>query len=338
MHQTPGKYRGLRRLSDERGFFSMSAVSQRPAMEQLIASLSEDGQFTFIQVAQIKSAILSVWSRHSTAVLVDPQYGYPAAAAQLDHQCGLIIAVEQGHLERGAGGIRNHLFSDDIVGKAKRMGADAVNLSLWFRPDVDKDVIAHQKGLVQTVGQQCSAMDIPFLLSPLSYPHPNTSAPNDNGVSMLDVVAEFQREQYKVDMFQLESLVTLSGGKADGSPQIGDIEEAYSKLGAEIKIPWVMLTAGSSVANFQAALGFAFKAGASGFLAGRSFWVDQAREFPDLAKIKQRLSKEMVPVAIELTRALHEHGKPWFKANSFASRQMQPENFDHFFDHYAALA
>ncbi|WP_245436687.1 hypothetical protein [Mesorhizobium tamadayense] len=172
MKLTPGKYRGLRRLSDDDGFFLMTAVSQRPAMEQMVARYATDGVFDFERVVRLKSAILDVWSRNSTAVLVDPQYAYPAAAQQLDHREGLIIAAEQGVLERTHEGIRNYLFDRDIVAKAKRLGADGMNLSLWFRPDAFPQVVRHQKSLVETVGAQCRAADKRFDgVVPLILPH-----------------------------------------------------------------------------------------------------------------------------------------------------------------------
>ncbi|KQV39379.1 MULTISPECIES: tagatose 1,6-diphosphate aldolase [unclassified Rhizobium] len=334
MRLSPGKYRGLRRLSDDQGFLSMSAVSQRPAMEQLVANLSEDGRFDFQRVAQLKSAILDIWSRHSTAVLVDPQYGYPSAAEHLGHQCGLIIAVEQGHLERTAGGIRNYLFCEDIIAKAKRLGADAVNLSLWFRPDVDTDVISHQKRLVLEVGRQCRAMDIVFLLSPLSYEHPG--APDFSPLQMIDVIQEFQKPEYQVDLFQLENPVVVSDGLSEPSAH-ERLETVYRELGAAINIPWVMLTAGSSIASFQQALSHAFGAGASGFLAGRSFWLEQAKEFPDFDLIKRRLVTEVVPVANKLTDALRNQGTPWFKAAGFAQSDLIAGSAD-FFERYASFS
>lgn len=298
---TPGKYRGLCRLSDADGFFRMTAVSQRPAMEQVVARLSADQRYDFRRVSDLKATILRVWSRFSSAVMVDPQYGYPTSLSHLNHRTGLVLAVERGDLERTSGGIRNHLYREDIVAKAKRLGVDAINLSLWFRPDADKSVVAHQKELVEQVGEQCCDFDIPFLLSPLLYSlssdEPSTAG---RGEMLLAMVREFQNERYGVDALQLEN-----------PEQANPTQEFFSALGSAIHLPWIMLTAGTGIESFREVLGYAFRAGASGYLGGRALWASQAEKYPDLDAIAGLIETEMVPVAKQLDQLAQKFARPW---------------------------
>jgi tagatose 1,6-diphosphate aldolase len=53
--------------------------------------------------------------------------------------------------------------------------------------------------------------------------------------------------------------------------------------------PWVMLSAGAGKAEFRNVLEHAFKAGASGFLAGRAIWLDAFTAYPDWAAVRAGL-------------------------------------------------
>lgn len=334
-HLTPGKYRGLSRISDEDGFFSMIAVSQRPAVEQLVAKLSADQHYNFKRIAELKSAILSVWSRHASAVMVDPQYAYPAALSRISHKTGLILAVEQGNLESTPRGILNHLFKEDIVAKAKRLGVDAINLSLWFRPDASSSVVNHQKDLVDRVGNQCREFDLPFLLSPLLYSLPNEHPVGNYAELAMAMVREFQQERYGVDALQLEN--PLPG---DGSGTAADhltlVQEFFSALGATVSIPWIMLTAGSGIESFRESLRYAFRAGASGYLGGRALWSRQAESYPDLETIAHLIETDMVPVAKQLQQLTRNHAKPWHEAIPKSDRP--PFSSANFYETYPGLS
>jgi len=56
--------------------------------------------------------------------------------------------------------------------------------------------------------------------------------------------------------------------------------------------PFVMLSAGASKEQFLAVLDHAFKAGASGFLAGRSIWLEAFDYYPNWNRIEAELKSE----------------------------------------------
>ena len=56
------------------------------------------------------------------------------------------------------------------VAKIKRMGADAVKVLAWYRPDAGQDVLVAQKDYVQKIGEECVKHDILFLFELLVYP------------------------------------------------------------------------------------------------------------------------------------------------------------------------
>ena len=81
---------------------------------------------------------------------------------------------------------------------------------------------------------------------------------------VLKSVEEFSNHKYGVDVFKLESPVNASGISNN------DIN-AFSEMGKLAGRPWVMLSAGAGKEDFKNVLELAFKAGCSGFLAGRLF-------------------------------------------------------------------
>ena len=56
----------------------------------------------------------------------------------------------------------------------------------------------------------------------------------------------------------------------------------FDHLGRAAGRPWVMLSAGAGKDDFRRILTFAYRAGASGYLAGRAIWWDAFQSFPDL--------------------------------------------------------
>ena len=185
------------------------------------------------------------------------------------------------------------------VEKIKRIGGDAVKVLAWYRPDADQNSIKHQKKYIETIGKQCEKYDIPFLLELLVYPFKNETGyskdykeqQNKNQNHVIESVKEFSKAKYKVDIFKLESPVDsnkLEDGKFTKATQ-----DAFRKLSlATNNIPWVMLSSGMSKNSFYNCLKLAYKNGASGYLAGRTIWLDAFKDYPNYKKITDKLSKE----------------------------------------------
>ena len=67
-----------------------------------------------------------------------------------------------------------------------------------------------------------------------------------------------------------------------------------------------MLSAGAPKDAFARVLSYAYRAGASGYLAGRAIWWEAMQAYPDLVAASARLGAESVPymrMLNELTRA-----------------------------------
>jgi len=114
---------------------------------------------------------------------------------------------------------------------------------------------------------------------------------NQNHV--IDSVKEFSKTKYKVDIFKLES--PIDSKNLENSKFTKATQNAFKQLSkATRNIPWVMLSSGMSKKSFFNCLKLAYKNGASGYLAGRTIWLDAFRDYPNYKKIKKNLNKESV--------------------------------------------
>ena len=318
MDVTAGKLWSMRRLADPSGFFTMVAVDQRPGVEALVAQ--RFGAPGWADVGRVKQVLIEELSPHASAMLLDPQYAYPHAAAALDPRRGLLLTLEQFASDDGPGGRKTLPYPGWTVEKIKRLGADGVKLMLWWRPDAASDVLAHQRALVEQVGQDCRTHDIAFLLEPLVYPLGDTGSadayhedPGKRPEMVLATVEEFRQERYGVDIFKLETPLPAPTipDPDDGTAGAADAQAWFHQVDALLDRPWVMLSAGAAAEPFRRILTYAFRAGASGYLAGRAIWWPATAALPDWDGFRARVRSEGVPYIEQVGAVLRQHGTPW---------------------------
>jgi len=276
----------------------MLAIDQRPPIFNLISKKKRN--YTYKDVVEFKKHISLNLSRHSTAILMDPVYSLPSLIPSSKSK-GLIVTLEDhDFIEKGKGRYSKNI-KNWTVGKIKRIGGDAVKVLAWYRPDADQKSIQHQKEYIETIGKQCEKYDIPFLLELLVYPFKNEigyskdykEQLDKNQNHVIDSVKEFSKAKYKVDIFKLESPVDSS--QLQNSKFTKITEDAFKQLSrATRNIPWVMLSSGMSKKSFFNCLKLAYKNGASGYLAGRTIWLDAFKDYPNYKKITTKLNKESV--------------------------------------------
>jgi len=314
MQLTPGKLWGMRRMADKNGLFKMTAVDQRPPIKNPIASHLGVDQAPWDQVARFKRLLVETLQDQSTAMLLDPHYAVPEAVDQLSPDKGLIVTLEDSLFSETEGGRLSSNIDDWSVSKIKRMGGDAVKVLAWYRPDASEQVCLAQQDYTKRIGEQCAKYDIPFLFELLVYPlaadaHQTQEYVEMKGKKADDVlrsVEEFAKLQYGIDVFKLESPVNASD--ADGSSQVQAIFDEMGRLAGR---PWVMLSAGAGKAEFRNVLKHAFKAGASGFLAGRAIWLDAFNHYPDWDAIERDLRGESSDYLAEISNLANAGASNW---------------------------
>lgn len=329
---TIGKQRGLARLADENGYFTMVALDQRPPLVQALAKargVSQDS-VDFTDMLTAKRLLVQALSKEASSMLFDPNFAMPAAIDVLPARTGLIVTLEEHRFVDTQGGRKSRSIDNWSVEKIRRMGGDAVKVLAWYRPDASPEVLAHQQDYVRTVGQECARYDIPYVLELLVYPFPDSDKHTTDYVEsadkradlVIESVREFAKPEYHVDLYKLETpLPAASLPPMDGSAASKEAAaqfEAVGKICADANIPWVLLSGGAASEMFERVLQYSYAAGAQGFLAGRTIWLDAIQShFPDEAAVLKELQAGGLETLRSLGKLTKENAKPFAPSFKF---------------------
>ena len=93
MELSPGKIKGIEALSNEHGVIAAAAMDQRGSLRK---SLTAAGgrEATDEDMEQFKIAVSEVLTQHASAILLDPEFGLPAARRR-NPDTGLLLAYEE---------------------------------------------------------------------------------------------------------------------------------------------------------------------------------------------------------------------------------------------------
>ncbi len=339
---SPGKLWGLRRMADAKGRFKMLAVDQRPPIKNPIREKRGLKDAPYDDVAGFKLMLVEELQRQSSALLLDPHFALPRGFKLVDPAKGLIITLEDSIFQEMPGGRLSAPIDDWSVAKIKRCGGDAVKVLAWYRPDADTSVLKHQKDFTARIGEACAKYDIPFLFELLVYPLSGDAHQTTDYIEMqgkhadhvLESVREFAKPKYGVDVFKLESPIPAKG---IAGAERKATQKLFDEMGALAARPWVMLSAGAGMDDFEIVLDYAYKAGASGYLAGRAIWSEPFKAFPDWNKIRQGLQDDSLPYMVRLNRLTDKKALPWMDHKLYSSGVMVPDEGPKFRHSYKGL-
>jgi tagatose 1,6-diphosphate aldolase len=317
-----GKYWGMKRMADSAGRFKMTAVDQRPPIKNPIKAKRGTPEAPWEDVAGFKELLIEELQAESSAMLLDPHYAYPRGVTLLDKRLGLIVTLEDSlfrEAPNGTGDRYSAEIDDWSVEKIKRVGGDAVKVLTWYRPDGDPAVCRAQQAFTQRVGEACRKYDIPYVFELLVYPLAKDKEQTKDYVEMrskhpelvLESVKTFADPKYGVDLFKLESPLAAADVPGVGAPGWEEAQRWFDALGQASGRPWVMLSAGAGMEEFRKVLTHAYRAGASGYLAGRAIWLKAFQHFPDWDAIRRDLRGEAVDYMRSLNAMTDAQAAPW---------------------------
>ncbi len=289
MSLSPGKLKHMNALSNEAGVIAAAAMDQRGSLSKGIAAAKgiDEKAVTDQQMEEFKVAVSRVLTPHASAILLDPEWGLPAAKARAAN-AGLLLAYEK----TGYDATDEHRMPDLLphlsVKRIKEMGADAVKILLYYTPFSPADVNDIKHSFIERIGAECEAYDIPFFLEFVGYDE------NKKGEKSLEYakkkpavvkgsMAEFTKPKYKVDVLKVE--VPINPAYVQGSRGFKGGDAAYTRAEAlnhfrdaasVATIPFIYLSAGVTNDVFIENLEFAAESGTdySGVLCGRATWLD----------------------------------------------------------------
>lgn len=315
---TKNKLAALKRLSDENGVIGALAIDQRGSLKKMIAAGSANpvGDEGIIRFKELVSQELTPYA---TSILLDPEFGLPAAKAR-HPEAGLLVAYEKTGYDATAVGRLPDLLPEWSVRRLKEAGAGAVKFLLYYDVDEDAKINDYKHIYMERIGSECAAEDIPFFLEIVSY-----DANNDDVKSLeyakvkphkvIAAMKEFSKPQYKVEVPVDMNFVE---GYAKGKTAYSKEEAAaYFKEQSEATdLPFIFLSAGVSAELFQETLKFAKAAGSTfnGVLCGRATWKNGVQPFAENGEEAGRnwLQDTGKKNILELNDVLKQTASPWF--------------------------
>jgi tagatose 1,6-diphosphate aldolase len=287
MKLSQGKVKGLEAVSDSRGVIAAAAMDQRGSLKSAIAKDKgiDKKAVTQQMMEEFKSAVARVLTPYASAILLDPEYGLPAAK-QRSRNAGLLLAYENSGYDNTQPGRLPDLLDHYSVRRLVADGADCVKILLYYTPFDSADINDRKHAWVERIGAECVAADVPFFLEFVGYEDGADEKGLEYAKKKPEVVTrsmeEFSKPQYAVDVLKVEVPVTMAFVKGTRSCN-GEFaytrEEAkdYFRTAAEAaKKPFIYLSAGVSNDTFSETLDLASETGVnfSGVLCGRATWKD----------------------------------------------------------------
>lgn len=327
MKITPGKQKGMEAVSDSRGVIAAAAMDQRGSLKSAIAKEKGIDKKDVSQkmLEEFKSAVAKVLTPHASAILLDPEYGLPAARVR-SKNAGLLLAYENSGYDNTRPGRLPDLLDVWSVRRLVAAGADCIKILLYYTPFDPPQVNEIKHAWVERIGAECVASDVPFFLEFVGY----EEGGDEKGIAFArkkpEVVArsmeEFSKPQYGVNVLKVEVPVNMAfvkgakSCKGDSAYSRDQAKEYFRRAAAAAKKPFIYLSAGVDNDVFAEALELAAESDVnfSGVLCGRATWKEG---IPVYAKKGVQALEEWLSVQgvknIENVNDRLKAARPWFK-------------------------
>ena len=287
MKITPGKQKGLQAVSDSRGVIAAAAMDQRGSLKSAIAKDKgvDKNAVTSQMLEEFKSTVVRVLTPYASAILLDPEYGLPAAKIRAKN-AGLLLAYENSGYDNTRPGRLPDLLDVWSVRRLMAAGADCIKILLYYTPFDPPHVNDIKHAWIERIGGECTAADVPFFLEFVGYEEGGDEKTIEFARKKPEIVArsmeEFSKPQYGVDVLKVEvpvNMAYVAGSKAckgDAAYSRDQAKDHFRKSAAVAKKPFIYLSAGVSNDVFNETLELAADAGVkfAGVLCGRATWKD----------------------------------------------------------------
>jgi len=327
MRLSEGKTRRMKALANNAGVIAAAAMDQRGSLQKSLAAARgiDKKLVTDDMMSEFKVAVSKVLTPHASAILLDPEWGLPAAKARAKN-AGLLLAYEASGYDNTQPGRLPDLLPHVSAKRIADWGADAVKILIYYTPFEDAKVNDIKHAFIERVGAECVTNDIPFFLEFVGY---DPQGGDEKGPEyakrkpeiVIGSMKEFSKPQYFVDVLKVEVPINaeyVEGSSVFKGTKVYTRSEAldhFRKAAAVASKPFIYLSAGVSNAQFTESLHMAAEAGTdfSGVLCGRATWKEG---IPVYAKqgvqaLEDWLSKDGVKNINAVNDAI-KAAKPWY--------------------------
>lgn len=292
MKLTPGKLAGMKAVSNSRGVIAAAAMDQRGSLKKSLAKEKGVPDVPDSMLEDFKSIVTEVLTKYASAILLDPEFGLPAAKRR-NKNSGLLLAYEKTGYDDNRPGRIPDLLNLWSVRRLKAAGADCIKILLYYSPFDAKGINDEKHAFVERIGDECRGEDIPFFLEFVGY---DPKGGDEKGIeyakkkpeSVIGSMEEFTKEQYCVDVMKAEVPINMKfveGVKSNiGKGSAYTRKEAldlFRKSAKVAKKPFIYLSAGVSNDEFAETLELAAESGVkfNGVLCGRATWANAVPVF-----------------------------------------------------------
>lgn len=283
MQNVDAKKEKLKKLISKDGFINALAIDQRGALKRMLGEEASEKT-----ISEFKKAVSSELTKYSSAILLDPEYGWEAAKARYAN-VGLLMAYEKTGYDKTERGRLPDLLNTWSVHRLKEKGADGIKLLLYYDVDESEEINDQKKAFVERVGSECMGEGLPYFLEILTYDEKEEDTKSSDYARLkpgkvIEAMKEFSSPRYAVDVLKVEVPVNMEFVEGFGEHEIFSQEEAaeyFRQQSNATTLPFIFLSAGVSASLFQDTLQFAKNAGSTynGVLCGRATWSGATNAF-----------------------------------------------------------
>lgn len=262
-----GKLRGLQQISSSRGTFTALALDHRQNLRRAL-NPSDPDTVSDDKLSSFKLEVTTALASDATAILLDPEVSAAQAVAGhlLPNHVGLVVAVESTGYTGVATARHAQILPGWSVEKAKRMGASAIKLLVYYHPD--SPTASEIESFTSQVAEDCARHDLVLMLEPLSYSLNQSKKLSSDEKRY--VVVETARRLTPLNIDILKAEFPLDPDEQDTSRWM----ESCSEISTASVVPWILLSAAVDYETFLGQVTAACKSGASGIAVGRAVWKE----------------------------------------------------------------
>jgi len=260
---TIGKLRGLQQIASPRGTFTVLALDHRQNLRKANPAFVDDRMLSAFKLDVVENL-----ANRATAMLLDPEVSaaQAVAAGVLPGNVGLVVALESTGYTGDATARKAQIIPGWSVEKAKRMGASAIKLLVYYHPE--SEAARETEEFVSAVARDCQKQDLVLMLEPLSYPLQEGTRLSSEEKKR--VVVETARRLTPLGIDILKAEFPLQVQDADESQW----DAACREITQASLTPWILLSAAVNYDVYLRQVMAACNAGASGIAVGRAVWQE----------------------------------------------------------------
>ncbi len=268
----------LSHLVNDKGFIAALAIDQRGALKRMLGNDISDEA-----IEQFKVIVSESLTPYASSILLDPEYGLPAATSR-EASCGLMLAYEKTGYDKTEPGRLPDLLDNWSVKRLKEAGANAIKLLIYVDVDESEAINIKKEAFVERVGAECHSENIPFFLEILTY---DETIGDNQSIEYAKLKPHkvnrameiYSQPRFQVDVLKVEIPVNMAFVEGFSEKEVvytqSEAAQHFKAQANHTSLPYIFLSAGVSAQLFQETLIFAHKSGATfnGVLCGRATWA-----------------------------------------------------------------